>query len=149
MGKKVTTLIMGILFGLSLCGAFYLFFVLGLAFGLATGNNLLFFISYLFIPLGIVAIIGASLVFKSFKATRIMLLIPTLFYLFVSVYSFILGAFSILYLIIMIIIFALGLIPTILAFLIKKEEKHILANPGNVKADKETMKLENVENSDL
>lgn len=145
MGKKIATLVMGILFGLSLFSAFYIFFVLGLALGIATGNNVLFYISYLFIPLGILAIAGSALILKNIKASKIMLIIPTICFLLATIYTIIMGAYSILYLIFMIIIFALGLVPTILLLTIKKEEKHILAHLGDVTADKDTMKLDSEE----
>lgn len=142
MGKKIATLITGVLFGLSLFYAFYLFLVLGIAFGIATSQEGLFYISYLFLPMGLVALIGGALAIKYTKATRIMLLIPTIFFLFASVYSFILGAFSISYLITIIIIFGTGFTATLLAFLTRKEVKHVLAHAGDIKADKESMKLD-------
>lgn len=142
MGKKITTLIMGILFGLSLIGAFYMFFVLGIAFGIASKNEILFYLSYGLILMGILAIIGASLTLKNIKITRVLLLISLIYYIGISVYTFIIGVFSILYIFYILLILAFGLIPIILSFSTKKEINHSLACKGEIKADKETMKIE-------
>jgi hypothetical protein len=141
MGKKITALVMGVLFGLALIGAFYMFFVLGIAFGIASKSEILFYASFGLILMGVLAIIGASLIFKNIKITKALLIIPLIYYIVMSVYTIIVGAFSILYLLIIVLILAFGIVPVILAFTIKQEINHSLACRGDIKADKETMKI--------
>lgn len=137
MGKKVTTLVTGLLFGLSLIGMFYFYLVIGIA--LAFGGAKTIF-EYMFIVspiLGALAIVGASLCFKTKIPTRVLLIIPFVAFLLITIYSFILGFFSILYLLICIAIFALGLTSIIFAFLIKYEKRLPRIIVENVEKTKE------------
>ena len=141
MGKKIATLILGTLFGFSLLYAAYLFFVLGLALGIATDNAILLLLSYLFWPLGLVAIIGSALAIKFTKATRIMLTIPLICFILTAIYSLVLLTFSPVYLITILLIFGLGFTATLLSYLTKKETKRPF-NQTEDTLDKEATKIE-------
>jgi len=144
MGKKITTLITGLLYGLSLFFIFYFYLILGIALGIGGKvGDWFIFVIYAFPVLAILAIVGAALAFKKNKVSGILLLIPLILHFITFVYLIVLGVLDFY----SIPLLVLGLVAVIFAFLPRKEIKHDLAHQGNVKADKETMKLEIMEES--
>lgn len=128
MGKRITCLITGIMFGISLAIIGYIFLILSIALGLAKAPLAeLFSIStFIFYPMALIAITGASIIFTSPKVSRVMLIIPLIFYIINVIYLLTQNIFSIGYIISTISILALGITATILSFLIKKPSKNIL-----------------------
>lgn len=127
MSKKVTCLVTGILFGIALCLMGYLYMVLSIALSLAKAPliDIFFVLTFVLYPLGIISIVGSSLIFKKPKATKIMLLISLIYFVLISIYFIISISFSIIYVLLLVAVLILGLVSTILSFLIKKENVNI------------------------
>lgn len=132
MGKKVTGLIMGIIFGLALIGMGYFYLVLSIAFSLAKVPLIDIFsiLTFVLYPLGILSIIGASLIFKNPKISIVMLLISLIFFISISIYFVILSSLSILYILLLLAVIILGIVSIILSFSVKKDDvkKNIVLN---------------------
>lgn len=150
MCKKVTSLVTGILFGLSLAVVGYFFLVISIALGIGkvAFAEVFLYMSFLFYPLALISVIGSILVLTKPKSTRIMLLIPLIYFVINAIYVFIAGAFSIGYLILILIVFSLGLTSTILSFLIKpKTSSNVIIKANTIEILNDSVILNNEESN--
>ncbi|MBE5746539.1 MAG: hypothetical protein E7359_04600 [Clostridiales bacterium] len=163
MGKKIGSLITGILFAISLAVMGYLFMVLCIVLGIGEKAlaDVFLVLSFGFYPMALISIVGSALVFVKPKITKIMLLISLIYFVINACYILFCGAFSILYLVLILIILALGITSIVLASLIKKENKsnvifkkneiEILnteVNNNNINDDNKNIEAEMLENKE-
>lgn len=130
-GRKVTSLVLGVLFGIGLLVLAYIYLVAGIALGLNgfALADLYIILCYLLFPLAIVAIVGASVIFASPLASKIMLSIPLVAFILEIILLIVGGLFSGSLLITSVIFLILGLTSTILAYCVKKQKRIEINQP--------------------
>ncbi len=127
MKKNTITMVLGILFGISLIPLYYFHAVMSLVVGLAgKGFDLLAYMIYIYPVCGLISIVGSAFARKNVKVTRIMLLIPNLLHILVVAYFMAIGVlFHASWIGIMYIIIAvLGILALVLSFLAKNRDDY-------------------------